>query len=60
MSYEGHEMQCVQEAFDSNWIAPLGTNVNEFEKELSILALWLQVLEDGIMYCALRLLFLRQ
>jgi dTDP-4-amino-4,6-dideoxygalactose transaminase len=35
MSDEGYEMQYVQEAFDTNWIAPLGTNVNEFEKELA-------------------------
>lgn len=27
----GEEMKYVQEAFDSNWIAPLGPNVNEFE-----------------------------
>lgn len=35
MSDEGFEMQYVKEAFDTNWIAPLGTNVNEFEKELA-------------------------
>ncbi|KSU60402.1 aminotransferase DegT [[Bacillus] enclensis] len=35
MSDEGYEMQYVKEAFDTNWIAPLGTNVNEFEKELA-------------------------
>ena len=35
MSDEGYEMEYVQEAFDTNWIAPLGTNVNEFEKELA-------------------------
>ncbi len=35
MSDEGYEMQYVQEAFDSNWVAPLGPNVNEFEKELA-------------------------
>ncbi len=35
MSDEGYEMQYVQEAFDTNWIAPLGENVNEFEKELA-------------------------
>ena len=29
------EMEFIQEAFDTNWIAPLGPNVNEFEKELS-------------------------
>ena len=35
MSEEGYEMQYVQEAFDTNWVAPLGPNVNEFEKELA-------------------------
>ncbi len=35
MSDEGFEMQYVQEAFDTNWIAPLGENVNGFEKELA-------------------------
>ena len=34
MSDEGYELQFVQEAFDTNWVAPLGPNVNEFEKEL--------------------------
>ena len=29
----GLEQQFVQEAFDSNWIAPLGPNVDAFEKE---------------------------
>lgn len=28
-------MQYIQEAFDTNWIAPLGPNVDSFEKELS-------------------------
>lgn len=35
MSDEGYEMQYVKEAFDTNWIAPLGENVNGFEKELA-------------------------
>ncbi len=35
MSDEGYEMEYVKEAFDTNWIAPLGENVNEFEKELA-------------------------
>ncbi|MEH7214268.1 aminotransferase class I/II-fold pyridoxal phosphate-dependent enzyme [Priestia megaterium] len=35
MSDEGYEMQYVKEAFDTNWIAPLGENVNEFENELA-------------------------
>ncbi len=30
----GYEMNFVQEAFDTNWVAPLGPNVNEFEKSL--------------------------
>ncbi len=36
MSEEGYEKHYVQEAFNTNWIAPLGTNVNEFEKELAV------------------------
>lgn len=36
MSDEGYEMQYVKEAFDTNWIAPLGENVNQFEKELAL------------------------
>jgi len=35
MSDEGYEMDYIKEAFDTNWIAPLGPNVNEFEKELA-------------------------
>ncbi|QHS23482.1 aminotransferase class I/II-fold pyridoxal phosphate-dependent enzyme [Virgibacillus sp. MSP4-1] len=35
MSEEGYEQQYVKEAFDTNWIAPLGENVNQFEKELA-------------------------
>ncbi|USD17462.1 aminotransferase class I/II-fold pyridoxal phosphate-dependent enzyme [Priestia megaterium] len=35
MSDEGYEMKYVQEAFDTNWIAPLGENVNGFERELA-------------------------
>lgn len=35
MSDEGYEMEYIQEAFDANWISPLGKNVNEFEKELA-------------------------
>ena len=35
MSDEGFEMEYIKEAFDTNWIAPLGANVNGFEKELA-------------------------
>lgn len=31
----GREIHYIKEAFDSNWIAPLGPNVNAFEKELA-------------------------
>ncbi len=31
----GDEQQFVQEAFDSNWVAPLGPNVDGFEKEVA-------------------------
>ena len=30
----GTEQQYIKEAFDSNWVAPLGPNVNNFEKDL--------------------------
>lgn len=29
------EMKYIQEAFDTNWVAPLGKNVDEFEKEIA-------------------------
>lgn len=31
----GEEQAYVQEAFDTNWVAPLGPNVNAFEKEVA-------------------------
>lgn len=31
----GEEQKFVQEAFDTNWVAPLGPNVNELEKEMA-------------------------
>ncbi len=31
----GYELQYVEEAFRTNWIAPLGPNVDAFEKELT-------------------------
>ena len=30
----GEERKFVEEAFDTNWVAPLGPNVNAFEKEM--------------------------
>ncbi len=35
MSDEGFEKHYIQEAFDTNWIAPLGANVTAFEQELA-------------------------
>lgn len=34
MSEEGWEEKYVKEAFDTNWVVPLGPNVNAFEKDL--------------------------
>ena len=34
MSEEGLEQKYVKEAFDTNWVVPLGPNVNAFEAEL--------------------------
>lgn len=31
----GREQEYVKEAFESNWIAPIGPHVNEFEKEIA-------------------------
>ena len=30
----GKEMGFIQEAFDTNWVVPLGPNVNAFEQDL--------------------------
>lgn len=38
----GNERQFVTEAFDTNWVAPLGPNVNGFEKDLAF------YLDEGI------------
>ncbi len=35
MSDEGYELEYIKEAFDTNWIAPLGANVDSFEKEFA-------------------------
>ena len=35
MSDEGYEQEYIQEAFATNWIAPLGANVDGFEEELA-------------------------
>ena len=39
MSDEGMEQKYVKEAFDTNWVVPLGPNVNAFEADLDILRL---------------------
>lgn len=31
----GHEQDFIKEAFDTNWVVPLGPNVDNFEKDLS-------------------------
>ncbi len=34
MSEEGFEQKYVKEAFDTNWVVPMGPNVNAFEEDL--------------------------
>lgn len=36
MSSEGWEQKFVQEAFDTNWVVPMGPNVNAFEQALAM------------------------
>ena len=31
----GHEIELMKDAFDSNWIAPLGPHVDAFEQEMA-------------------------
>ena len=31
----GHEQEFIREAFDTNWVVPLGPNVNGFEQDLA-------------------------
>ena len=35
MSEAGLEQKYVKEAFDTNWVVPMGPNVNAFEDELT-------------------------
>ena len=34
MLEEGYEQKYVKEAFDANWVVPMGPNVNAFEEDL--------------------------
>ncbi|UVD79140.1 DegT/DnrJ/EryC1/StrS family aminotransferase [Myroides albus] len=43
----GNELKYIHEAFDSNWVAPLGPNVNGFEADLE------SFLADGVQVAAL-------
>lgn len=36
MSSQGYEMEYIKLAFDTNWIAPLGQNVDGFENEMCV------------------------
>ena len=39
MSETGEEQKYIKEAFDTNWVVPLGPNVNGFEKDLETFSL---------------------
>lgn len=34
----GEEQKYIQEAFDTNWVSPLGPNVDAFEREIAAYA----------------------
>jgi len=34
----GGEMRYIKEAFDANWVAPLGPNVDGFEADLHVIS----------------------
>ena len=38
MSEDGAEQKYVKEAFDTNWVVPMGPNVNAFEQDLASMA----------------------
>ena len=38
MSEEGWEQKYIKEAFDTNWVVPMGPNVNAFEQDLAAFA----------------------
>ena len=40
MSDEGYELEYIHDAFRKNWVAPLGENVNEFEKAMGAYMNW--------------------
>ena len=51
MSEEGIEQKYVKEAFDTNWVVPLGPNVNAFEEDLK------RFVGEGKSFCFFSLLW---
>ena len=47
MSDEGLEQKYIKEAFDTNWVVPLGPNVNAFEAELEAFVCSGRKMEEG-------------
>ena len=47
MSDEGLEQKYIKEAFDTNWVVPLGPNVNAFEAELEAFVCSRRKMEEG-------------
>ena len=47
MSDEGLEQKYIKEAFDTNWVVPLGPNVNAFEAELEAFVCSGSKMEEG-------------
>ena len=47
MSEDGIEQKYIKEAFDTNWVVPLGPNVDGFEKDLEEFIAYPQPLPEG-------------
>ena len=47
MSEAGLEQKYIKEAFDTNWVVPLGPNVNAFEEDLRQYVAYPQPLPEG-------------
>ena len=47
MSEAGMEQKYIQEAFDTNWVVPLGPNVNGFEHDLEAFVNGFKIQDSG-------------
>ena len=48
MSEDGMEQKYVKEAFDTNWVVPMGPNVNAFEHDLEVFVNRIQIRNEDL------------